>query len=486
MKISLLYPLWTEDYGEISHFAKKAGKWPPLNLAYLGAIAEKEGHEVNIIDGEAEGLSIEQIVNQTKDFSPDLIGITGTTPFYHICVNLAKELKKQLHEVPVAIGGPHVTVLKEDVFENCFDYAFIGEAEKSWEAFLDIYEKGQDISQVGGILYRVKKEVRFTGAAEPIGDIEDLPIPSRHLLKSENYNLGTLQGTKRFTSIMTMRGCPFKCIFCSTKVFGNDTRRRSPEKVIQEIKEFREKYRIEHFMFLDDTLTLNRQHALDICDLLIKEKLGITWEGSTRANLVDDELIKNMVKSGLVRLSFGLESVDENIRKIMKKKVQLESYIEANRLTNKYGIETLNSCMIGLPGETEETIRKTLRFLRESKEIKQANISIAVPYPGTELYEMAKKEEYSLRLITNDFSDFRRYNAAVMQVGGLSPQDLIDIQNEAFASIYIFAPWRWDPMTKKSGLQGAELTVRRLMKCIDRGNTRFLTNEQLGIKEDCD
>ena len=478
--------MWTDGYGEISHFAKKTGKWPPLNLAYLAAIAEKEGHEVNIIDGEAEGLSIEQIVNQTKEFSPDLIGITGTTPFYHICVNLAKELKKQLHEVPVAIGGPHVTVLKEEVFERCFDYAFIGEAEKSWEAFLDIYEKGQDISQVGGILYRDKKEVRFTGAAEPIGDIDDLPIPSRHLLKSENYNLGTLQGTKRFTSIMTMRGCPFKCIFCSTKVFGNDTRRRSPEKVIQEIKECREKYRIEHFMFLDDTLTLSRQHVLDICDLLIKEKIRITWEGSTRANLVDDELIKNMVKSGLVRLSFGLESVDENIRKIMKKKVPLESYIEANRLTNKYGIETLNSCMIGLPGETEKTIGKTLRFLRESKEIKQANISIAVPYPGTQLYEMAKNEEHSLKLITNDFSDFRRYNAAVMQVGDLSPQYLIDIQNEAFASIYIFAPWRWDPMIKKTGLQGAELTVKRLMKCIDTGNTKFLTNEQLGIKENCD
>ncbi len=486
MKISLLYPLWTEEYGEISYFAKKAGKWPPLNLAYLAAIAEKNGHEVNIIDGEAEGLSIEQIVNQTKEFSPDLIGITGTTPFYHISVNLAKELKKQIHEVPIAIGGPHVTVLKEEVFENCFDYAFIGEAEKSWKNFLDIYEKGQNISQVGGILYRDKKEVKFTGPAEPIGDIDDIPIPSRHLLKPENYNLGTLQGTKRFTSIMTMRGCPFKCIFCSTKVFGKDTRRRSPEKVIQEIKECKEKYEIEHFMFLDDTLTLNRQHTLDICDLLIKENLGITWEGSTRANLVDEELIKKMAKSGLIRLSFGLESVDENIRRIMKKNVSLESYIEANRLTNKYGIETLNSCMIGLPGETEETIRKTLRFLRETKEIKQANISIAVPYPGTELYEMAKKEEHKLRLVTYDFSNFRRYNAAVMQVGDLSPQDLIDIQNEAFASIYIFAPWRWNSMIKKSGLQGAELTVKRLMKCIDKGNTRFLTNEQLGMKENCD
>ena len=132
---------------------------------------------------------------------------------------------------------------------------------------------------------------------------------------------------------------------------------------------------------------------------------------------------------------------------------------------------------------TEETVRKTLRFLRKSKEIKQANISIAVPYPGTELYEMAKKEKHRLKLVTNDFSKFKRYNAAVMQVGDLSPQDLIDIQNEAFASIYVFAPWRWNPMTKKSGLHGAELTVERLMKCIDQGSTRFLTNKQLGMKE---
>ena len=482
MKISLLYPLWTEEYGKISYFAKKAGKWPSLNLAYIAAIAEEKGHEVNIIDGEAEGLSVEQMVARTKEFSPDFIGITATTPFYHISVNLAKELKKQIHEVPIAIGGSHVTVLKEEVFENCFDYAFIGEAEKSWGKFLDIYEKGRDISQVGGILYRDKKEVEFTGPAEPIGDINDLPIPARHLLKLENYNLGTLHGTKRFTSIMTMRGCPFKCIFCSTKVFGKDTRRRSPEKVIEEIKECKDKYGIEHFMFLDDTLTLNRQHTLDICNLLIKENIGVTWEGSTRANLVDEELIKKMAKSGLIRLSFGLESVDENIRRIMRKNVPLGSYIEANRLTNKYGIETLNSCMIGLPGETEETIRKTLRFLRESKEIKQANISIAVPYPGTELYEMAKRERNGLRLVTNDFSSFRRYNAAVMQVGELSPQDLIDIQNEAFASIYCFAPWRWNPMIKKSGLKGAELTVERLMKCIDKGKTRFITNKQLGIK----
>ena len=249
------------------------------------------------------------------------------------------------------------------------------------------------------------------------------------------------------------------------------------------MKECIEKYAVEHFMFLDDTLTLHRQHIIDICNLIIKENLNITFEGSTRANLIDEELVSLMKKAGLIRLSFGLETVDEGIRKTMKKMVPLESYITANKLTNKYGIETLNSCMIGLPGETIETVRKTLAFLRNSKEIKQANISIAVPYPGTELYEMAKKEENGLKLVTEDFSNYRRYNAAVMQVGELSPDDLIDIQNEAFASIYL-APWRWEPMIRKSGAKGALLTFNRLVNCLKKGDSRFLTNKQLGVIEE--
>jgi len=478
LKISLLYPEWTGEYKQISHFARKAGHWPPLNLAYLAAIAEREGHEVEIIDGEAEGISIDEMVERTKYFSPSIVGITGTTPFYHICVELAKKIKEKKPDVTTIIGGPHITVLKEKAFNDCFDYAFIGESEKTWEGFL----RRKSFSEIGGILYREPNgEIISSGPSQQIGDINDLPIPARHLLKLHNYTLGTADGTKKFTTIMTMRGCPFKCIFCSTKVFGNNTRRRSPLKVVKEIKECRDKYDIWHFMFLDDTLTLNRQHTIDICDLLIKEKLGITWEGSTRANLVDEELIKKMVQAGLKRLSFGLETVDETMRETMKKNVPLDRYIEANKLTNKYGIETFNSCMIGLPGETEDTIRATLKFLRQSKEIKQANISIAVPYPGTELYDMALKEEHGLKLVVKDFSQFKRYNAAVMQVGDLLPEDLISAQNEAFASIYVFAPWRWDSLIKKSGEEGAELTLKRLMKCIDGGETKFLTDKQLGI-----
>jgi anaerobic magnesium-protoporphyrin IX monomethyl ester cyclase len=480
MKVSLLYPSWTREYDKISHFAKKAGRFPPLNLAYLGAIAEEAGHEVRITDGESEELPLERIVDGTLDFQPDVIGITATTPFYHLAVELATALKKR-SDAPIAIGGPHITVLREKVFDDCFDFGFVREAETSWANFLERWDSDCDVKDVKGILYREGGEVKYSGDIDPVKSLDSLPIPARHLLKNEMYRLGTMEGTKQFTSIITVRGCPFKCIFCSTEVFGNNTSRRSPEKVVEEMAEVVERYGTNHFMILDDTLTLYRPHIEEICDRIISSGLDITFEGSTRANLIDEDLVKKMKTAGLTRLSFGLETVDEGMRKRMRKNVPLGSYKAANFLTNKYGIETLNSCMIGLPGETEETIRKTLRFLRESKEIKQANISIAVPYPGTELYALAEEGKDGLSWADKDFSQFRRYNSAVMQVGNLSPEDLVDLQNEAFASIYL-APWRWMPMIKKSGLKGAWLTGKRLWNCLKKGNTRFLTNKQLGIK----
>lgn len=481
MKISLLYPKWTTDYGLVSHFAKKASVWPPLNLAYLAAVAEKDGHEVNIIDGEVEKMSLDKMVEETSNLNPDIIGITATTPFYHIAVDLARKLKEKT-DIPIAIGGHHITVLRERAFDKAFDYAFIGEAEKSFPIFLKEYEKNKKVTNVPGMLYRNGDEIISTGPTEIIQDLDSIPFPARHLLNYKNYYIGTLKGNKNFTTVMTMRGCPYKCIFCNTDVFGNKIRKRSPERVVEEIKEIKDKYGINHIIFLDDTFTVDKRHVMDLCDRIVKEDLKITFDCGTRANKIDEELVAKMVEAGMIRISYGLETTDSNIRRIIKKEVPLESYDIANKLTNKYGVETLNSCMIGLPGESEETVRKTLAYLRNSREIKQANISIAIPYPGTELYEMARREENGLKLLTEDFSKYRRYNSAVMNVGNFTPQDLIDIQNEAFASIYL-APWRWKPMMKKSGILGSFLTFTRLVKTIMKGKTRFITNKQLGIKD---
>ncbi|HAM39144.1 MAG TPA: hypothetical protein DCP53_07115 [Elusimicrobia bacterium] len=476
MKIILLFPKWTLDYGIFAHFAKKASTWPPLNLAYLAALAEKMGHEVKIIDGQVEDISLEKMINQVLDFKPDIIGITATTPFFHLACKLAKGIKKTNDNTPIVIGGPHVTVLREEAFEPCFDYAFIGEADDSWPKFLKEYESGGNIHNVKGILLRDKDGIKFTGPAQTIDDLDSLPLPSRHLLKMNKYKLGTLKGNLNFATIIPTRGCPYKCIFCNTKIMGNRVRKRLPESVVSEIKSVKECFNIKHFVLLADNLTLDRAYILKICDLIEKENLNITFEGGTRANLVDDELIAKLVRAGMIRLGFGLESADENIRQIIRKEVPLKYYDEANRLTNKYGVETLSSCMIGLPGETVETVCKTLAFLRNSREIKQANISIAIPYPGTELYEMAKNEKHGLKIVYNDFSKFLRYNCAVMQVGNLSPNDLILIQNDAFVSIY-FAPWRWLPMIKKSGIGSIFLMFSRLIKSIFKGKINFITNK---------
>ena len=462
MKVMLLFPKWTSGYGIAGYFARRASVWQPLNLAILAAIAEKGGHEVKIVDGQAENMSLPTIVKQATAFDPDVIGLTGTTPFYNIAVDLASKLKKANNKTPIAIGGAHVTILKEEAFSPCFDYGFVGEADESWAAFLEQYEAGEDISDTRGILFRHNGEVKFTGAAEPIGNIDSVPLPARHLLKMDKYKIGTLQGTKNFTSIMFSRGCPFNCIFCSTKVFGKQVRKRSAELVVDEIASVVSNFNIRHFMFADDNLTLDRNYILELCDLIEKEKLAITFEGSTRANLIDEELISRMAESGLTRISFGLETVDTEIRRIIKKEVPLESYEIANKLANKYNIECLNSVMIGLPGETRETIGKTLSYLRHSHEIKQANCSIAVPYPGTELYEMAKRGDYELMLTAENFSKFQRYGSATMSVGNLLPSDLTKLQNNAFVSIYS-APWRWRPVLKKSGLIGGLITLYRLV-----------------------
>lgn len=466
MKIIFLYPKWTDAYGKIGHFAKKAGVYPPLNLAYLATIAENMGHEVKIIDGEVEDMRQEEMIKDALEFKPDIIGMTATTPFFHIVLKTAEKLKEKNKKIPILLGGAHITVLREEALKSCFDFGFVGEAESSFPFFLKEFGGKGDFSKVKGLLYRQGGKIKFTGAVDPILDLDSLLLPARHLLPMNKYFIGTMKGLKNFAPIMTIRGCPFRCIFCSRKVFGPITRMRSPKLVAEEIKSIIDNYNIKHFIFLDDTLTMDRNHILEICDRI--KDFGITFEGSTRANLIDEELVKKLKEAGLIRISFGLETVDENIRKIMKKEVPLESYIKANKITNKYGIETLNSCMIGLPGETIETIKKTLSFLRDQKEIKQANLSIAVPYPGTELSEMVKRGEHGLKLMVDDFSQYRRYNCASMQVGDLSPEDLIDLQNQAFASIYL-APWRWLPMIKKSGVIGALLTFKRLLKTIMKG-----------------
>lgn len=336
MKIALLYPSWTGAYGLFGHFAKRQ-IWPPLNLALLGAIGEANGHEVTVVDGEARGLKESELIELAMLENPDIIGLTCYSPFFHVNVSLAKGLKEAGCKIPIIVGGPHITIMKEEALLPQFDYAFTGEAEKSFPQFLELYENGGDVSQVKGLIHRQNGEIVSNGdpewveAPEPtkgsnVGrhyPLDQFPTPARRLLDMTKYRLGTTRGRKHFTPIQTMRGCPWKCIFCASEAL-NTTRvvMRSPESVVAEIKQVTTDFPyITHFMFVDDVLTLWKTHITKICDLLNEQGIKITFEGSTRANLVDDDLIKYLSETGLIRLSFGLETTDPEMRTTMQKKV---------------------------------------------------------------------------------------------------------------------------------------------------------------------
>lgn len=481
MNIVFLYPRWSGEYGLFGYFAKRNSTWMPQNIALLAAIAEQHGHTASIIDGQAEDVSEDEMVNRALALKPDVFALTCYSPFFHLNTSLAKKIKDSGSSIPILVGGPHITIVKEKILERYsqFDYLFKGEAEESLPNFLKAYQNGGDLAGVPGISFKrdgdviigksqsIPMKMKITGSncGEEFA-LDKYPFPARHLLPMKTYRLGTADGRMHFTSIHTMRGCPWHCIFCASEAL-NTTRMamRSPQSVVDEIKAVQKDFPyVTHFFFTDDVLTLwADKHILKICDLIVKEGLKITFESSTRANMVEDDMMARMAHAGLVRLSFGLETVNTQMRTTMKKKVKLEDYSRANKLCEKHGVEAMNSVMIGLPGETDETIEELSTWLANAREVKQANCAIAVPYPGTEFNNMASAGTHGVELLSEDFSEYLRYGKAVTNVGKLTAEDLIKKQNMMFVRIYS-KWWRWKPMYNKHGFIGFGLLLLRVFR----------------------
>jgi len=220
-------------------------------------------------------------------------------------------------------------------------------------------------------------------------------------------------------------------------MFGKKVRFRSPNNFVSEMEAVVSDYGINHFQFIDDTLTLNHDLVYKMCDEIKSRGLDITWEGWTRATTINERILTKMKKAGLVRLSFGIESGNPEILKTIKKGVTLDELKKGYRIAKKVGLETRGSVMLGHPCETKDTLADTLDFIQKLNDCDQMYINITTPYPGTELYDIAKKGECGMRLLTTDFSSYKRYGNAVVEVNDLSRQDLIRHQRLGFLKFYL-------------------------------------------------
>ncbi|MEW6076601.1 MAG: radical SAM protein [Thermodesulfobacteriota bacterium] len=365
----------------------------PVNLLYLASSLLRDGYEVEIIDANAFGFSDDEVVRQVAEKNPGLIGISLLSETMIQTFRLAERLKAACPRARLMLGGPHANAMPEAVLKEftAVDLVLTGECEQSLVHLVRALTHGEDIRQVPGLYWRQEGTVAGSPAADPISDLDLLPPPARHLLsaayRADKYYL-ILEKERPMETLLTSRSCPFKCAFCSN--IPGTFRARSPENVLEEIVE---RYRsgIAGFDIADANFTHDPVRAMRIFDLIIREKVRISFRFKSRTSVISPELVNKARRAGAYLVSMGMESGSQEILRRMNKKTRIETNIEACRTVMKAGLKLNTGWIIGFPGETRETIRETTRLILAVKPT-TASILRLIPYPGTAVYEEARAE----------------------------------------------------------------------------------------------
>jgi len=408
----------------------------PIGIAYIAAYLKKHGHEVKIIDYLVENYSREEFQKQIKEFAPEIIGITTTTPTIYNAFYLAKEVKTINPAIKIIMGGPHVAALPEESMNNeTVDIVCTGEGEEVMLEIVNSIRSKKSLNQINGIYYKEGNRVYSTGKRELIKNLDTLPFPARDLLNTDTYRISATRRRTPHKSdiIVTSRGCPYGCNFCSKAVFGQTVRYRNPENVVEEIEEVMKKYGVKEIQFVDDTLTVNSEHLTAICELILKKDLKFTWGCHSRVNNVADEMFGLMRRAGCRELAFGVESGNQEVLNAIGKRITLEEVKKAVKLCQKNGMLAICGFIIGHIQDTEKTVKETINFACKLNP-DFANFSILTPLPGSEVFDFAKKRG----LITGkDYDKFIPISGArPIQLGNIGPEKLIYYQKLAYRKFY--------------------------------------------------
>lgn len=437
-KILLINPPYSIYGGVKGHGGKNA----PLNLGYLASyVREKnENIQLEIVDAEGLDMPLAELYNRVDRFSPDIIGITFPTPVYCVVRDMCRTLKEKDSTVPIVLGGPHPTALpRQTLLQTSADIVVIGEGEETFLELVKVLGNGGTLDNIRGLAFKNNGEVTINQPRELIKDIDKLPFPAKDLLPLDRYYLPPTKRirSERATNMITSRGCPFECTFCMARsIWGRKTRLRSIENVLDEIEENVEIFNLTEFSFHDELFTFKRSRIIELCRAIVARGLDISWVCMARAGTVDAELLEYMKKGGCGKISFGFESGNQNMLSLMNKKETLANAVESVRLCKQAGIRVGGAFILGHPGETLESIQDTIRFAIEL-DVDTAAFFIAIPYPGTALYNLALENGY----IEKD-PDWRRFAPvskleSPMVLPNISPQELQEWKRRAYRSFYL-------------------------------------------------
>lgn len=394
--ILLLYPRYTYPR-----------KNPPIGLAYLAAALRQDGHDVEILDLNVRTLGEQQLREKMSARSYSLFGISFMTNQFGEASRLAQLLKSVSAGSPIIAGGPHASAIPERTLEEMpeVDAVCVGEGERTMCEYAAALLNGNSLSEISGLVFRDGSGSIVRNPPRPlIAEIDRLPFPAWDLLDLAKYTVyAPRKGHQlRTFALLSSRGCPNYCIFCdSHTVFGRKFRGRSAENIFGEIMMLHGRYGMTQFDFVDDLITVKKDRVLHLCDLLRNSAIRFRWMANARVNTVDREMLQAMRDAGCVRIDLGVESGDPAVRRICKKAVTTRQIINAHRDAHASGISTGTFLMVGNLGESFASIRMTARLMKDLAE--DTNIAIACPYPGTELHQIAVRNNW---LRTRDWNQY--------------------------------------------------------------------------------
>ncbi|MFA5020216.1 MAG: radical SAM protein [Candidatus Pacearchaeota archaeon] len=428
MKLLLINPPQSAVYGKIG-----SPDYPPLGLAYIGAVLEKQGHYVRIIDIDAEKISKQHLLKIIRNF--EIIGITATTPTFQQAEKLFKLIKENTKAITL-LGGVHATITPEDCLKtDLIDFVIRGEGELTIVELLDAIEKKKQISSIKGISYKKNNKIIHNKDRELIQNLDDIPFPARHLFNQQKYTYPDSL-LNPVMPIMTSRGCPHMCTYCCTKlIFSRRVRFRSAKNVVDEIQQLIRDYKVKEIHFWDDNFTLNKQRVFEILAEIKKRKIKLkfAFPNGLRVDQVDEEILRALKEMGVYSVAFGVESGNQIILNNVKKGTTIEKIEKAYKLAKKLKIETWGFFMLGLYGENKKTIRDTINFAKKlNPDI--AKFHILKPYPGTEIFDQLKKDGL---IIEFDYSKYGIHTPPVHRLNDITPDELIDLSKKAYREFYL-------------------------------------------------
>lgn len=419
MRILLIEP-------PFDRFIGQRCEWYPIGLVSIVTLLERHGFEAKVYNAEhdnslpyinikkyymnyykyKEGINNsehpiwKEITQTIKEFKPEIIGISVKSVKIPSALKIAKISKRIDEHIKIIVGGFHATIRPQDLLSKKeVDIVVRDEGEETFLELTKCIEKNRnEFGKIAGISFKDQNGNLINNPSRTlIKDLDVLPYPKRELLiGNQTYTQDQLGW------IITTRGCPYDCAFCNSKAVWNQVvRYRSIQSIIEEIDYMKKEYKVSNFVFADDSFTINKKRILEFCRILMQEEKGIAWSCITRADLIDDEIIKAMKKAGCTKIDIGIESGSERIQDVINKGINLAQAKEMAKMLKENQMFWAGFFMMGFPTETKEDVLKTLKFMKEVNP-DWVCLSIFTPYPGTKLYEIVK--EKGLILADSDFS----------------------------------------------------------------------------------